>query len=257
MTVKVSDISKYIDSVAPYSTKCSWDNCGILIGDKSAPVNRIGVCLDLTSQTLAQAEENKVDLLITHHPVIFSPKKNFLANDLVFKAATHGINIISAHTCFDCAKGGVNDYLCMLFDIENPTPVESDECVVPMARIGDVKTTTALQLAQKVSNKLDTTVCLIDGEKPINKVAVCGGAGMSFFNDILRENADAYITGEIKHHEMLEAKENGITVISAGHYETEYITMNALVKMIAAQFPTLDVKLINQDNPVIYINKEN
>lgn len=257
MSITVSDISKFIDTVAPYNTKCAWDNCGILVGEKDAETKKIGVCLDLTSQTLAEAQAGGVDLIITHHPVIFSPKKNFLSDDLVFQAAKLGINVISAHTCFDCAKGGVNDYLCKILEIENPSLVESQECVVPMARIGDISTASALELAQKVANKLDTTVALVDGEKPITKVAVCGGAGMSFFDDVVREKADAYITGEIKHHEMLLAKENNITVISAGHFETEYITMKALVEMISKEFPQIDVTLLNQDNPVIYINKEN
>lgn len=253
--MNVQEISLFIDSIAPYDTKCDWDNCGILVGDPSAKVNRIGFTLDLTMQTLRFAEENKIDLVVTHHPAIFNAQKTFTAENIAFQAAKCGINVISAHTCFDCAQGGVNDVLCSLLGIENPKPVFSKETVLPMARIGSVATTTPVELAKIVADRLNTAVTLIDAGKEIDRVAVCGGAGMSFMKDVIAAGAQAYITGEIKHNEMIEAKKNGLTVIAAGHFETEYPAMKALREKTAANFPQIECILIDQTPPSVIIDK--
>ncbi|MBR5438175.1 MAG: Nif3-like dinuclear metal center hexameric protein, partial [Clostridia bacterium] len=134
--VTVKEISEYIDSFAPYSTQCEWDNCGVLIGDINREVKRIGFVLDLTAESLEDAVVNKVDLIITHHPVIFKAQKSFLKGNLAFDTASAGITVLSAHTCFDCATGGVNDVLCDVLGITEAVGVESSLSAVPMARIG-------------------------------------------------------------------------------------------------------------------------
>lgn len=252
--VTVKDVSNYIDSIAPYNTKCDWDNCGIIIGNENAEVTRMGFCLDLTEETLNQAVRKKISLMITHHPVIFHAQKSFTDKDLVYKAALKGISIISAHTCFDCADGGVNDALCDILNLSDVKKVESDECAVPMARIGSLQNeTTSKELARFVSQKLNTTVRLVSSTDEIKEVAVCGGAGMSFLNDVISAGADAYITGDISHHEMLEAKEKGICIVAAGHFETEYPAMSYLMKYIQKEFPEIDCMLLKQSNPVEFI----
>lgn len=251
ITVKM--ISDYINEIAPYETKCDWDNCGILIGDKGDEVKKIGFTLDLTSETLEEAKKNGVDLVITHHPIIFKAQKNFLRGNMAFELAKSGINAISAHTCFDCANGGVNDVLCERLGLKNCRGVESGECVVPMARIGETAETSPEAFANLVAKKLNTTVRFIEGKNTIKSVAVCGGAGMSFLDDVIAAGADAYVTGDISHHEMLDAKEKGITVVAAGHFETEYPAVAALEKMINKKFPELETVLLFQSNPVRFI----
>lgn len=252
--VTVKDISDYIDSIAPYNTKCDWDNCGIIIGNGNADINRIGFCLDLTEETLNQAVRQKIDLMITHHPVIFHAQKSFTNKDIVFKAALKGINIISAHTCFDCAQGGVNDVLCEIFNLKDSVKIESDECIAPMVRMGSLENVmTSEELAHFVSQKLNTTVRLVSGVGEIKKVAVCGGAGMSFLGNVLSAGADAYITGDISHHEMIDAKEKGLCVVAAGHFETEYPAMSSLMKYVQKEFSNIDCVLLKQSNPVQFI----
>ena len=214
----VNNISDYIDTLAPYETKCEWDNCGILVGDKNRIVHKIGFTLDLTAETLMEAVTEGVQLVVTHHPVIFHAQKSFTSGNLAFEAAKSGIDVISAHTCFDCADGGVNDVLCEVLGLTDTKKVESEETVKPMARLGKIDTVSPKELASLVSRKLDTTVRLVDGGKDIETVAVCGEAGMCFLDDVLKAGADAFVTGEIKHNEMLEAKEKGITVVAAGHF---------------------------------------
>lgn len=250
----VKDISDYINEIAPYETKCSWDNCGILVGNSSAIVKKIGFTLDLTNETFAEALKNGCDLIVTHHPAIFHAKKSFLSDDVVFLCAQKGISVISAHTCFDCAVGGVNDVLCELLGLTDVKGVSSEECAVPMARIGKIKTLKPYEFASFVAEKLNTTVRFVNANNDINFVAVCGGAGMSFLDDVKLVGADAYVTGDISHHEMLEAKEKGISVIAAGHYETEYPAMEFLRKKIEEKFNEVQTMLICQMNPVEFIS---
>ncbi len=252
--ITVKDVSDFIDEIAPYKTQCSWDNCGILIGNPEAKIKKIGLCLDLTEETLENAKKNGADLIITHHPAIFSGQKSFLSDNLIYKTAMSSIAVISAHTCFDCADGGVNDILCEILGLSDVKPVSSEELSAPMVRMGKTeKEYTPEELAKLVSEKLHTTVRLVDGKDKISSVAVCGGAGMDFLFDAIKSGAGAYITGEIKHHEMLLAKEKGITVISAGHFETEYPAMNKLKDILAKKFKELDFVLVEQSNPVKYI----
>ena len=251
--ITVKTITDYIDSVAPYSTKCSWDNCGLLVGNAEDEVKKIGFCLDLTSETLDGAKKSGVDLIVTHHPIIFKAQKNFLSGNMAYELAKSGINAISAHTCFDCADGGVNDFLCSLLSIKDPVGIESEDCVCPMARIGEIEPLEPRELAMFVAKKLKTTVRLIEGGGVVTRLAVCGGAGMSFVDEVIAAGAQGYVTGDISHHEMLDAKEKGLTVIAAGHYETEYYSMSALKDMIKNKFSKIETVLLHQSNPVSFI----
>lgn len=251
--ITVKTISDYINKIAPYNTKCEWDNCGLLVGDGDKEIKRIALCLDLTDETLSLAKHYGADLIITHHPIIFKPQKSFTKGNLSYELAVSGISAISAHTCFDCADGGVNDVLCEILGIRNVQGVPSDESAVPMARIGDIDKVNSIEFAEFVSKKLNTVCRVVDCENTIRRVAVCGGAGMDFLSDVIKMGADAYVTGDISHHQMLDAKEKGITVIAAGHFETEMPSMGRLMGMLKKEFPSLELTVLRQSNPVKFI----
>lgn len=250
--ITVNDIYLFLDKIAPFATKCSWDNCGLLIGDGNKQVKKIGFTLDLTLETLNRATEENVDLIITHHPVIFRPQNNFLKGNIAYETAIKGISVISAHTCYDCADDGVSDILAKTIGLTNIKTVETEEepsCL----RIGDINKTTGEDLAKAVADKLDTTVRLAGGGKAIKKVAVCGGSGGDFISDVLKAGADAYVTGDLSHHHFLLAKETGLTIIGAGHYETENISVAPLMKRVSENFPDLICVYLEQENPVKFI----
>lgn len=251
--IKVKDISDYIDKIAPYNTKCEWDNCGILVGDYDAEVEKIAFALDLTFETLSKADKFGADLIVTHHPVIFKPQNSFTKGNIAYETAVRGINVISAHTCFDCARGGVNDVLCELLDIKNTEGVPSDECELPMARIGDISPLSSKDFASFVAEKLNTVCRFVDSDKDINKVAVCGGSGMDFFENAVKMGADAYVTGDVSHHHFLRAAECGVTLIAAGHFETEFPSMARLMDMISNRFSKVECLVVDQTNPVKFI----
>ncbi len=252
--ILVKDLSAFLNTCAPYETQCGWDNSGMLIGDPEQAVTCAAFALDLTDCTLALAKEAGAEVLITHHPVIFHPKKALLAGDPVYALCKSGIAAISVHTPWDCAEGGVNDVLCALLDLQNVRGIPSDEGPVPMARIGEISPCSPEAFAKKVAAALGTTVQLVPGKDEIRTVAVCGGAAMDLFYDAVSCGADAFLTGEAKHHELLAAADCGKTVVIGGHFATEAPSMAALRDKVQAAFPALKTVLLDQPAPVRFIN---
>ena len=108
--IKVKDIYDFIGEISPYDYQCEWDNCGLLVGDMDKEVRKIGVCLDGTMATLKSAIENSVDLIITHHPVIFAPQKRFTKGNIAFEAALAGIRENSEYFTSLCGEWNFKFY---------------------------------------------------------------------------------------------------------------------------------------------------
>lgn len=252
---KVKDILEYLDEIAPFENKCDWDNCGLLIGDVNCEVSTVGFTLDLTKVVLENAKKNGAELIVTHHPAIFRAQKNFLKGDLAFETAKSGISVISSHTCYDCAKDGVSDVLAKTIGLYNITEVETEEkpsCV----RIGECEGYTSSELAEVVAKKLSTTVRLAKGNRKIKKVAVCGGGGGDFIFDVIKSGADAYVTGDLSHHHFLLAEQTGLTVIAAGHFETENPAVFPLMNKVCEKFSDINGIYLQEENPVEFIGNK-
>ena len=249
----VQNILDFLNETAPLSTQCAWDNSGLLVGDAKQQVTTVAFALDLTQHTLQGAIDAGADLLITHHPVIFQPLRTLCADRILYPAVKSGLSVISMHTPWDCAAGGVNDVLSGLLGLTDVTAVPDSEGNTPMIRIGTVAPCTGRELAQRVADALKTTVRLADAKNRIARVAVCGGAGMSLLDDAIAAGADAFVTGELRHHEALDAKARGVTVVAAGHFETERPSMKALQETIRRAFPQLNTVLTDEANPVAFV----
>lgn len=247
----VKDIFNYIGSIAPFEKQCEWDNSGLLVGDEQSEVKKIGVVLDITADAVEYAAENGIDLIISHHPVIFRPAKAFLSNDPAYLLARNGISAICAHTSLDIAQGGVNDALAEKLGFKNAFPL-SESGEAEMIRVCEIDETDADSLAKLVCKRLSTCAVTADGGKAIKKIALCGGAGGDFIHDVVEAGCNAYITGEAKHHEFLEAAQIGITLIAAGHFETENPVIAVLADKIKENFDC-EVEIIPQQSPVKYI----
>lgn len=244
----VKDIYEFINGIAPFDMQCEWDNSGMLVGSKNSEVKKIGVVLDITSDAVKYAAENGIDLIVSHHPVIFRAVKSFLDSSIPFRLAQNGISAICAHTNLDIAKGGVNDALAEKLGFKKVYPfAENGE--LSMIRIAEIDETSGDKLARYVADKLNASVCLADSGRKIKKVAFCGGSANEFISDIEKNGCDAYITGELKHHEFLDAIEIGVTVITAGHFETENPVVAVLAEKIRKNF-SVEVEIIPQNSPV-------
>lgn len=253
--MKVRDVRDFLNKLYPFSNSCQWDNCGLLVGDEDKDVKRIGFALDLTSQVLKEAISINADLVITHHPVIFEAEKRFLKGNVAYEAAVNQISVISCHTCYDSAEGGVSDILAERIGLSGVEVLETQEkpCCV---RVGKICKTAPEKLAKNVSEALKANVRFVNGGSDIETVAVCGGAGGDFIKEVYSYGADAYVTGDIDHHEFLLAEELGITLVAAGHFETENICVAKLLSDVSAAFPESECILLHQKNPVTYISAE-
>ncbi len=215
-------LNKILNKIAPYELAESWDNCGLLI-DCGGETDKILFALDLTNAVVAEAAALGCGVIVTHHPAIFQGVKALADGDPVLAAARAGVSVLSVHTCFDAAAGGVNDVLCEKLGVDAP------ELFAIIGRGGNIKRTDALTLAVNVKNVLRCSVVrYVDGGKPIERVAVIGGSAGEFIGEASWQGYDAFVTGELKHHEAIYAKQLGLTVIAAGHFETENPAMDAL-----------------------------
>lgn len=242
---KVKDFYGYLNSIAPFETQEGWDNSGMLVGDMDAEVKKVAVVLDITHEEIKKAKAIGADLIISHHPVIFNPIKSVTRGSVPYELVASSINALCCHTPLDIADGGTNDSLAKLLGIE-VTRTED-----PILRLGTVEPTTAENLAGKIAKTLNTKVRYADAGRKIEKIAICTGAGCSLIE--AAGEIDAFITGDASHHNFLDCIQAGITLIAAGHYETEIVVVPVLVKKLQAQFPDIEIIDIKQENPIKFI----
>lgn len=242
---KVKDFYGYLNSIAPFETQEDWDNSGMLVGDMDAEVKKVAVVLDITHEEIKKAKAIGADLIISHHPVIFNPIKSVTSGSVPYELVASSINALCCHTPLDIADGGTNDSLAKLLGIE-VTRTED-----PILRLGTVEPTTAENLAGKIAKTLNTKVRYADAGRKIEKIAICTGAGCSLIE--AAGEIDAFITGDASHHNFLDCVQAGITLIAAGHYETEIVVVPVLVKKLQARFPDIEIIDIKQENPIKFI----
>ena len=252
--VTVQDVYDFLDTLAPFSSQLSFDNSGLLVGDADAAVRHIGVCLDITPATIGQAADKAVDLMVSHHPVLFKPRKKLVASDPAYLLVRHGIHAVCTHTCFDSAAGGVNDVLCDLLSLSRVEAVTLPSIPVPMVRVGFLpEKLCASDLAETAAETLSAHVRWCDGGKPIETLAVCGGAGGDLVADVASLGIDALLTGDADYHDFLDAEQLGLTLIAAGHFETENPAMPALCRALRERFPQTEVTLLRQKKTIQHI----
>ena len=239
----IQKIFTFLDARAPFTTAEEWDNPGLLVGSSDQSVTGILVALDATPGAIDAALAVGADLIVTHHPVIFAPLRQLAADSLPYRLAAAGIGLIAAHTNLDKAAGGVNDTLAACLGLTD-VAVASDG----MTRIGILPTPEGpTAFAPRVAAALDTPV-RVCGDRPVHTVAVCGGGGGEFAA-ALADRVDAFVTGEVKHHQWLEANAAGLTLIEAGHYATEVPVVDTLCAWLQEAFPALPVTPYRDGQP--------
>ena len=242
----VADIAAFLEKKAPADTAEPWDNVGLLIGGREEEVHTVLVCLDVTPAAVREAERVGAELLVSHHPVIFSPLKRLEPQSLPYQLAQKGLAAYAAHTNLDKAPGGVNDTLAGRLGLQDLEITGDGLC-----RIGRLPCPLeASAFVLLVAEHLGTTVRAAEGIRTISRVGVCGGAGgdegLALFGQV-----DAFVTGEMKHHHWLAAGQAGITAVEAGHYATEGVVVPTLAAWLRDAFPELSVVEFEDQSPYI------
>ncbi|HZJ75874.1 MAG TPA: Nif3-like dinuclear metal center hexameric protein [Clostridia bacterium] len=243
--MKVKDVLDYLNGFAPFDMSEKWDNCGLLIGSENDDITGILVCVDMTNNVLDDAVKNNKNLIIAHHPIIFGSINSVLSDTIIYKAIKTGVSVIGFHTCYDNYSKGVSYILAKTLGLKNITQNTEFASLF----IGEKNYENASLLAKDVNSALDTNSLFIDTKKPIKKIAVCGGSGGDFLDTAFSMGADVFVTGECKYHELLEAYEKGFTVITAGHFETEFPAMVDLANSLKGEFPLIDITLCYEKPP--------
>ena len=232
MTVK--SIFEFLNNRFPVTDAMDFDNVGILIGDPEREIKKALVCLDCTLEAINYAKTNQCDLIITHHPVIFSPLKNILKGSVQYELVSHNLSVISMHTNLDVGVGGVNDSLCEVLGIKNTENITAYDGYT--VKFGTIPPTDPRSFARHIKSKIGGCVKFVEGKSPITKVLVCGGSGGNYIEDAVRLGADALITADVKHHRFLMAYDNGISLYDAGHFNTEDVVIEPLKELLAKEF---------------------
>ena len=248
----VHDILTFVEILAPPSMKYDWDNVGLLCGSASQEVHKILVALDPFEGVCREAAEKGADLLVTHHPLIFRPRKSVTDGDDVGRSilflAKHGISALNAHTNLDCAPGGVNDVLAEtlgLADVEVLDPLGVDGQGRPwgLLRAGTVAEQSLVQFLAHVKTRLSAQgLRYVDGGRPVRKVAVGGGACADELPAVLAAGCDTFVTADVKYNEFYDAKAEGVNLIDAGHFATENPVVAVLAAKLRAAFPEIPVE---------------
>ncbi len=256
---RVSEILSYITEVAPIHWQESYDNSGLLVGDANALVDKVLLTLDLTEKVIDEAIENSFHLVISHHPLIFKGLKNILVDDttgrIITKAIKNDIAIAAMHTNIDNSFYGVNRVLAEQLGLKDlnilhPNISESQtlsdqELQVGSGMIGVLENEISEnEFLKFIKEKLNVGAIRHSEflNKPIRKVAICGGSGAFLINDAKRCGADAYITADLKYHDFFDA-DNEILIIDAGHFETEQFTKQLFADIILKKNPKFAVQI--------------
>jgi len=229
MSVTMGQILALLDEMAPPELAESYDNVGLLAGHPDREVDRILVALDLTMGAVEEAKKMGAQLIVTHHPILFRGRKNLREDDAEGAAVCvmirAGIGLIAVHTNFDNAACGVNDALAQAIGLNDIRTLDQG---MRIGKFGAVQTTSTI--GRLVEEKLGGRA-RVYAQRPdilVERVAVCGGAGGDFFGLAAQAGAQAFVTGEVKHHDALAAVAGGLCVVEAGHYETEQIAIKLL-----------------------------
>lgn len=226
-----------LERLAPQALAEEWDNPGLLIEPENTEITRVLVALDCTVEVAEEAKDLGAQLVLVHHPLFFKPVRHIYHSEpetaAAYKLVRHGIGLFAAHTNLDSALMGVNDALADVMGLKNICGLSSpclplSKETQDIGRIGTLQTPMPLsQLAFEAQQKLHTAV-RIGGvtDKIVSRLAVVGGNGSSMLKEVKDSGADALLTGEIKHDQVLAARVYGLGIIEAGHYETECVVLN-------------------------------
>ena len=241
---RVGDVIQVMERLAPLHLAEDWDNCGLQVGAAHWPVRKVWIALDPLPEVVCTAAEQQVDLLITHHPLIFKPLRSVDAQttvgSIIERALSARMAIYSAHTNLDSAREGVNTILARTIGLRKLTPlvpfsgaVEASDKTsrLGMGRLGALDRATSLNsLISRIKKRMHLLTVKVAGDPrlEVRKVAVCSGSGSSLLGAFLDSEAQVYISGDLHYHAARTVVEAGRALIDVGHFASEHIITDAL-----------------------------
>ena len=256
--MKCEEIIGKIEEKYPISFAEEWDNPGLLVGSPQKEVEKIFLALDVTEDSLEEAVKTGADMLITHHPLIFSGLKKITADHFIGRRIIglieHGISYYAMHTNFDVL--GMADLSADYLELTEREILEitydDNERQEGLGRVGNLaKPQTLEAFGEFVKKQFSLPFVKIygDSQKKVKRAAICTGSGKSLMPSVLRSGADVYVTADMDYHSSIDAAAQGVCVVDAGHYGTEYIFMDYMEKELKQMFPELMIEKMRVEHP--------
>lgn len=239
-----------LESFCPLELQEDWDNCGFQVDTGKHEYKRVLVALEITGEVINEAIEQEADLIVTHHPMLFSAIKKVQMGDVIggyiCKLIQNDISVYACHTNFDKLDGGNNDYIGALLELEDIKPFDEDN---GFCRKGNTPfEVTFLEVVHKAAEVFDMEERFFktvgDLSQTIETIGWCSGAGTEFLEAAKREGCDLYITGDLKYHEAQMAKELGLCVLDVGHYGSEKIFVENMADMLRLELRVADIEVL-------------
>ncbi|WP_294351069.1 Nif3-like dinuclear metal center hexameric protein [uncultured Clostridium sp.] len=246
MSVKVKEIIKAMENLAPTFLKESYDNVGLMVGEKEKEVKRVLLALDCTKDVIEEAKREKVDLIITHHPLLFRKPSKIVKEDLqgykIIELIKNDISLYSSHTNLDSVKGGINEKIVDILGFEGSKIIERSSIKnFEDSGIGRIVSLDQEILVKELIEKVKSSLGIKSfraaiAKDTVNKIAIINGSGQDYFGKALALGADCIITGDTTYHFVSDYKELGVTILDAGHFPTEWIVFLEVMKEIENKF---------------------
>ena len=240
--MKIKDVIKFLEERFPLSLQEDWDNSGLQIGNIESDLTNIMISLDLDEQTIQKPKDKSCNLIINHHPFLFSSIKSIDLNEekgkIIKDLIKNDITVFAMHTNLDIGKGGVNDNLAKLLELRDISNLDTNN-ENPMARFGYTDEITAYGFSEFVKEKLNCKGLILYGDKnkKIKKVALCGGAGSDFINDAIKKGCDLIVTSDVKYHEAIDNCKK-INIVDPGHFASENHIIYMIKDLLEKNFAT-------------------
>lgn len=266
--MKCKEIIDILRDCSPEHLACTWDNVGLLVGSREKEINRIYVALDATDAVIAEAVKQKADMLLTHHPMIFKGLKKVTEVDFigrrVIELIRHDMAYYAMHTNFDVT--GMAELAADKMQLKEDTVLqqttETEDGPAGIGRVGNLPRPMSLAeciTRTKEAFEIDTVKVFGFREQPygpkgqITRIALCPGSGKGVIEDALQAGAQVLVTGDIDHHEGIDAAARGMAVIDAGHYGMEKMFIPCMQRYLNEKLPELTVLTEIPQQPFVYI----
>ena len=256
------EILEVLNRVADVSFACGWDNVGLLAGRLDKEVHRVTVALDADERAIEEAVAGGSELLLTHHPLIFSPLKRITDESLtgrrLLTLLRRDICLISMHTNFDIAPGCMADLAADRLGLLNREPLmvtgqglegpyglgavgSPREGRLPLDKLcAQVKEAFGLEMVQLYAPAVP---------EDVTRIALCPGSGKDALEPARAAGAQVLVTGDIPYHYGVEAAAEGLAVVDAGHYGLEHIFIPFMEAYLKKQLPALSVDAVDICQP--------
>lgn len=263
--MKISEVINALEEIAPPHLQESYDNSGLIVGDANRQVKGILVCLDSIPEVIEEAVQKGCNLVVAHHPIVFSGLKKINGSNYVERAVImaikHDVAIYAIHTNLDnVLSSGVNGKIAARLGLHQCRPLRLHKSASGDPDIGAGVVGELLQsmseaeflsfLKERMATPLIRHTKLLGNE--VRTVAVCGGSGSFLLEDAVAAGADVFVTGDYKYHQFFDA-DGRLVIADIGHYESEQFTIDLLCDLIQQNFPKFAPNSSEiASNPIIY-----